>query len=276
MRIIDFVDYSGSPHNVEIEPSSEEEYRTFGGSEVLLHEDTKENKTMLKINPGIVYNQETGKAFIVDSRGILLQISEATENVISKYEYAKLAEFIGSKVNEFINRAFQTLSDIEEQEDHSHHHHDHTCNCGSEDRFQNQNPRLNLFNNLTNNGQGYEDPNHQNHIHNQQPVTPVKGKLFERFTNGDAPKVQQEVFQVDDHNDFTSSLKYNIDPNTGAVRVFHTKTGTIDLADQDEIDVLYTKCLQFRQEYDAMLRSKVGQPIFTGNPLQYMMNGGKF
>ena len=58
MRIIDFVDYSGSPHNVQIEPSSEEEYRAFGGSEVLLHEDTKENKTMLKINPGIVYNHQ--------------------------------------------------------------------------------------------------------------------------------------------------------------------------------------------------------------------------
>lgn len=272
MRIIDFVDYSGSPHSVEVKESNEDEYKSFGGSEVLFHEDKKENETMLKINPGIVYNQETGKAFIVDSRGILLQISDATEKVISKYEYAKLAEFIGSKVNEFINRAFQTLSDIEEQEDH-HHHHDHTCNCGSEDRFQNQNPKLNLFNNLSNGGQGYNIPTVESV--GQPMITPVKSKLFERFTNGNAPKVQQEVFQPEDHNDFTSSLKYNIDPNTGAVRVLHTKTGTIDLADQDEIDVLYTKCLQFRQEYDAMLRSKVGQPIFTGNPLEYMMNGGR-
>jgi len=78
------------------------------------------------------------------------------------------------------------------------------------------------------------------------------------------------------HQSFTDSLKYAIDNQTGKVYVYHTMTGTTDLADAGEIDVLYRHCPQFKEEYDNMLKQNVGRTVYTGNPIQDAMNMGGF
>ena len=152
--------------------------------------------------------------------------------------------------------------------------HHHQCGCGcNHDHKPNNGYFGDLIAKHTGTGKPEEkpyDPVADNKIRKPKPK-PYSG-IFGRYINGDAPNPIKEVIAPEHHQDFTSSLRYYIDPN-GVVYVHHTKTGATDIADAGEIDVLYRHCPQFKVEYDNMIKSRVGQPIYTGNPIQDMMNG---
>ena len=152
--------------------------------------------------------------------------------------------------------------------------HHHQCGCGcNHDHKSNNGYFGNLIAKHMGTGEPQEkpyDPVAENKIRKPKPK-PYSG-IFGRYVNGDAPNPIKEVIAPEHHQDFTSSLRYYIDPN-GVVYVHHTKTGATDIADAGEIDVLYRHCPQFKVEYDNMIKSRVGQPIYTGNPIQDMMNG---
>lgn len=283
MDIINFVDEFGVPHCVEVEQISKEEYDSFGGSEITLstntfYEETDSNKgekIMLKLNPGVIYDANE-KPFILTSGGLALPISAETEVELHKWEYERVAAYIEEKVAIIQERAMKIFKeDIEpahEQMMAEKHHHQCGCGCNHDHK-----PNNGYFGDLiakhTGTGKPEEkpyDPVADNKIRKPKPK-PYSG-IFGRYVNGDAPNPIKEVIAPEHHQDFTSSLRYYIDPN-GVVYVHHTKTGATDIADAGEIDVLYRHCPQFKVEYDNMVRSRVGQPIYTGNPIQDMMNG---
>lgn len=283
MDIINFVDEFGVPHCVEVEQISKEEYDSFGGSEITLstntfYEETDSNKgekIMLKLNPGVIYDANE-KPFILTSGGLALPISAETEVELHKWEYERVAAYIEEKAAIIQERAMKIFKeDIEpahEQMMAEKHHHQCGCGCNHDHK-----PNNGYFGDLiakhTGTGKPEEkpyDPVADNKIRKPKPK-PYSG-IFGRYVNGDAPNPIKEVIAPEHHQDFTSSLRYYIDPN-GVVYVHHTKTGATDIADAGEIDVLYRHCPQFKVEYDNMVRSRVGQPIYTGNPIQDMMNG---
>lgn len=283
MDIINFVDEFGVPHCVEVEQITKEEYDSFGGSEITLstntfYEETDSNKgekIMLKLNPGVIYDANE-KPFILTSGGLALPISAETEVELHKWEYERVAAYIEDKAAIIQERAMKIFKeDIEpahEQMMAEKHHHQCGCGCNHDHK-----PNNGYFGDLiakhTGTGKPEEkpyDPVADNKIRKPKPK-PYSG-IFGRYVNGDAPNPIKEVIAPEHHQDFTSSLRYYIDPN-GVVYVHHTKTGATDIADAGEIDVLYRHCPQFKVEYDNMVRSRVGQPIYTGNPIQDMMNG---
>lgn len=283
MDIINFVDEFGVPHCVEVEQISKEEYDSFGGSEITLstntfYEETDSNKgekIMLKLNPGVIYDANE-KPFILTSGGLALPISAETEVELHKWEYERVAAYIEEKAAIIQERAMKIFKeDIEPAHEQmmaeKHHHH---CGCGcNHDHKSNNGYFGNLIAKHMGTGKPQEkpyDPVADNKIRKPKPK-PYSG-IFGRYVNGDAPNPIKEVIAPEHHQDFTSSLRYYIDPN-GVVYVHHTKTGATDIADAGEIDVLYRHCPQFKVEYDNMVRSRVGQPIYTGNPIQDMMNG---
>lgn len=283
MDIINFVDEFGVPHCVEVEQISKEEYDRFGGSEITLstntfYEETDSNKgekIMLKLNPGVIYDANE-KPFILTSSGLALPISAETEVELHKWEYERVAAYIEEKAAIIQERAMKIFKeDIEPAHEQmmaeKHHHH---CGCGcNHDHKSNNGYFGNLIAKHMGTGEPQEkpyDPVAENKIRKPKPK-PYSG-IFGRYVNGDAPNPIKEVIAPEHHQDFTSSLRYYIDPN-GVVYVHHTKTGATDIADAGEIDVLYRHCPQFKVEYDNMVRSRVGQPIYTGNPIQDMMNG---
>lgn len=283
MDIINFVDEFGVPHCVEVEQISKEEYDSFGGSEITLstntfYEETDSNKgekIMLKLNPGVIYDANE-KPFILTSGGLALPISAETEVELHKWEYERVAAYIEEKAAIIQERAMKIFKeDIEpahEQMMAEKHHHQCGCGCNHDHK-----PNNGYFGNLIAKHMGTGEPQEKpydpvadNKIRKPKPK-PYSG-IFGRYVNGDAPNPIKEVIAPEHHQDFTSSLRYYIDPN-GVVYVHHTKTGATDIADAGEIDVLYRHCPQFKVEYDNMVRSRVGQPIYTGNPIQDMMNG---
>ena len=283
MDIINFVDEFGVPHCVEVEQISKEEYDSFGGSEITLstntfYEETDSNKgekIMLKLNPGVIYDANE-KPFILTSSGLALPISAETEVELHKWEYERVAAYIEEKAAIIQERAMKIFKeDIEPAHEQmmaeKHHHH---CGCGCNHNHKSNNGYFgNLIAKHMGTGKPQEkpyDPVADNKIRKPKPK-PYSG-IFGRYVNGDAPNPIKEVIAPEHHQDFTSSLRYYIDPN-GVVYVHHTKTGATDIADAGEIDVLYRHCPQFKVEYDNMVRSRVGQPIYTGNPIQDMMNG---
>ena len=283
MDIINFVDEFGVPHCVEVEQSSKEEYDRFGGSEITLSTNTFYDETqldrgeeiMLKLNPGVIYDANE-KPFILTSGGLALPISAETEVELHKWEYERVAAYIEEKATIIQERAMKIFKeDIEPAHEQmmaeKHHHH---CGCGcNHDHKPNNGYFGDLIAKHTGTGKPEEkpyDPVADNKIRKPKPK-PYSG-IFGRYINGDAPNPIKEVIAPEHHQDFTSSLRYYIDPN-GVVYVHHTKTGATDIADAGEIDVLYRHCPQFKVEYDNMVRSRVGQPIYTGNPIQDMMNG---
>lgn len=283
MDIINFVDEFGVPHCVEVEQISKEEYDSFGGSEITLstntfYEETDSNrgeKIMLKLNPGVIYDANE-KPFILTSSGLALPISAETEVELHKWEYERVAAYIEEKAAIIQERAMKIFKeDIEpahEQMMAEKHHHQCGCGC-NHDHKSNNGYFGNLIANHMGTGKPQEkpyDPVADNKIRKPKPK-PYSG-IFGRYVNGDAPNPIKEVIAPEHHQDFTSSLRYYIDPN-GVVYVHHTKTGATDIADAGEIDVLYRHCPQFKVEYDNMIKSRVGQPIYTGNPIQDMMNG---
>ena len=283
MDIINFVDEFGVPHCVEVEQISKEEYDRFGGSEITLstntfYEETDSNKgekIMLKLNPGVIYDANE-KPFILTSGGLALPISAETEVELHKWEYERVAAYIEEKAAIIQERAMKIFKeDIEpahEQMMAEKHHHQCGCGC-NHDHKSNNGYFGNLIAKHMGTGEPQEkpyDPVAENKIRKPKPK-PYSG-IFGRYINGDAPNPIKEVIAPEHHQDFTSSLRYYIDPN-GVVYVHHTKTGATDIADAGEIDVLYRHCPQFKVEYDNMVRSRVGQPIYTGNPIQDMMNG---
>ena len=283
MDIINFVDEFGVPHCVEVEQISKEEYDRFGGSEITLstntfYEETDSNrgeKIMLKLNPGVIYDANE-KPFILTSGGLALPISAETEVELHKWEYERVAAYIEEKAAIIQERAMKIFKeDIEpahEQMMAEKHHHQCGCGC-NHDHKSNNGYFGNLIAKHMGTGEPQEkpyDPVAENKIRKPKPK-PYSG-IFGRYVNGDAPNPIKEVISPEHHQDFTSSLRYYIDPN-GVVYVHHTKTGATDIADAGEIDVLYRHCPQFKVEYDNMVRSRVGQPIYTGNPIQDMMNG---
>ena len=283
MDIINFVDEFGVPHCVEVEQISKEEYDRFGGSEITLstntfYEETDSNKgekIMLKLNPGVIYDANE-KPFILTSGGLALPISAETEVELHKWEYERVAAYIEEKAAIIQERAMKIFKeDIEpahEQMMAEKHHHQCGCGC-NHDHKSNNGYFGNLIAKHMGTGEPQEkpyDPVAENKIRKPKPK-PYSG-IFGRYVNGDAPNPIKEVVAPEHHQDFTSSLRYYIDPN-GVVYVHHTKTGATDIADAGEIDVLYRHCPQFKVEYDNMVRSRVGQPIYTGNPIQDMMNG---
>ena len=283
MDIINFVDEFGVPHCVEVEQISKEEYDSFGGSEITLSTNTfyeeadlnKGEKIMLKLNPGVIYDANE-KPFILTSGGLALPISAETEVELHKWEYERVAAYIEEKAAIIQERAMKIFKeDIEpahEQMMAEKHH--HQCGCGCNHNHESNNGYFgNLIAKHMGTGEPQEkpyDPVADNKIRKPKPK-PYSG-IFGRYVNGDAPNPIKEVVAPEHHQDFTSSLRYYIDPN-GVVYVHHTKTGATDIADAGEIDVLYRHCPQFKVEYDNMVRSRVGQPIYTGNPIQDMMNG---
>lgn len=283
MDIINFVDEFGVPHCVEVEQISKEEYDRFGGSEITLstntfYEETDSNKgekIMLKLNPGVIYDANE-KPFILTSGGLALPISAETEVELHKWEYERVAAYIEEKAAIIQERAMKIFKeDIEpahEQMIAEKHHHQCGCGC-NHDHKSNDGYFGNLIAKHMGTGEPQEkpyDPVAENKIRKPKPK-PYSG-IFGRYVNGDAPNPIKEVIAPEHHQDFTSSLRYYIDPN-GVVYVHHTKTGATDIADAGEIDVLYRHCPQFKVEYDNMVRSRVGQAIYTGNPIQDMMNG---
>lgn len=283
MDIINFVDEFGVPHCVEVEQISKEEYDRFGGSEITLstntfYEETDSNKgekNMLKLNPGVIYDANE-KPFILTSGGLALPISAETEVELHKWEYERVAAYIEEKAAIIQERAMKIFKeDIEpahEQMMAEKHHHQCGCGC-NHDHKSNNGYFGNLIAKHMGTGEPEEkpyDPVAENKIRKPKPK-PYSG-IFGRYVNGDAPNPIKEVIAPEHHQDFTSSLRYYIDPN-GVVYVHHTKTGATDIADAGEIDVLYRHCPQFKVEYDNMVKSRVGQPIYTGNPIQDMMNG---
>lgn len=283
MDIINFVDEFGVPHCVEVEQISKEEYDRFGGSEITLstntfYEETDSNKgekIMLKLNPGVIYDANE-KPFILTSGGLALPISAETEVELHKWKYERVAAYIEEKAAIIQERAMKIFKeDIEpahEQMMAEKHHHQCGCGC-NHDHKSNNGYFGNLIAKHMGTGEPQEkpyDPVAENKIRKPKPK-PYSG-IFGRYVNGDAPNPIKEVIAPEHHQDFTSSLRYYIDPN-GVVYVHHTKTGATDIADAGEIDVLYRHCPQFKVEYDNMVRSRVGQPIYTGNPIQDMMNG---
>ena len=283
MDIINFVDEFGVPHCVEVEQISKEEYDRFGGSEITLSTNTfyeeadsnKGEKIMLKLNPGVIYDANE-KPFILTSGGLALPISAETEVELHKWEYERVAAYIEEKAAIIQERAMKIFKeDIEPAHEQmmaeKHHHH---CGCGcNHDHKSNNGYFGNLIAKHMGTGKPQEkpyDPVADNKIRKPKPK-PYSG-IFGRYVNGDAPNPIKEVIAPEHHQDFTSSLRYYIDPN-GVVYVHHTKTGATDIADAGEIDVLYRHCPQFKVEYDNMIKSRVGQPIYTGNPIQDMMNG---
>ena len=283
MDIINFVDEFGVPHCVEVEQISKEEYDRFGGSEITLstntfYEETDSNKgeeIMLKLNPGVIYDANE-KPFILTSGGLALPISAETEVELHKWEYERVAAYIEEKAAIIQERAMKIFKeDIEPaHEKMMAEKHHHQCGCGcNHDHKSNNGYFGNLIAKHMGTGEPQEkpyDPVAENKIRKPKPK-PYSG-IFGRYVNGDAPNPIKEVIAPEHHQDFTSSLRYYIDPN-GVVYVHHTKTGATDIADAGEIDVLYRHCPQFKVEYDNMVRSRVGQPIYTGNPIQDMMNG---
>lgn len=283
MDIINFVDEFGVPHCVEVEQISKEEYDSFGGSEITLstntfYEETDSNKgekIMLKLNPGVIYDANE-KPFILTSGGLALPISAETEVELHKWKYERVAAYIEEKAAIIQERAMKIFKeDIEpahEQMMAEKHHHQCGCGC-NHDHKSNNGYFGNLIAKHMGTGEPQEkpyDPVAENKIRKPKPK-PYSG-IFGRYVNGDAPNPIKEVVAPEHHQDFTSSLRYYIDPN-GVVYVHHTKTGATDIADAGEIDVLYRHCPQFKVEYDNMVKSRVGQPIYTGNPIQDMMNG---
>lgn len=283
MDIINFVDEFGVPHCVEVEQISKEEYDSFGGSEITLstntfYEETDSNKgekIMLKLNPGVIYDANE-KPFILTSGGLALPISAETEVELHKWEYERVAAYIEEKAAIIQERAMKIFKeDIEpahEQMMAEKQHHQCGCGC-NHDHKSNNGYFGNLIAKYMGTGEPQEkpyDPVADNKIRKPKPK-PYSG-IFGRYVNGDAPNPIKEVVAPEHHQDFTSSLRYYIDPN-GVVYVHHTKTGATDIADAGEIDVLYRHCPQFKVEYDNMVKSRVGQPIYTGNPIQDMMNG---
>ena len=283
MDIINFVDEFGVPHCVEVEQISKEEYDRFGGSEITLSTNTfyeeadlnKGEKIMLKLNPGVIYDANE-KPFILTSGCLALPISAETEVELHKWEYERVAAYIEEKAAIIQERAMKIFKeDIEpahEQMMAEKHHHQCGCGC-NHDHKSNNGYFGNLIAKHMGTGEPQEkpyDPVAENKIRKPKPK-PYSG-IFGRYVNGDAPNPIKEVVAPEHHQDFTSSLRYYIDPN-GVVYVHHTKTGATDIADAGEIDVLYRHCPQFKVEYDNMVRSRVGQPIYTGNPIQDMMNG---
>ena len=283
MDIINFVDEFGVPHCVEVEQISKEEYDSFGGSEITLstntfYEETDSNKgekIMLKLNPGVIYDANE-KPFILTSSGLALPISDETEVELHKWEYERVAAYIEEKAAIIQERAMKIFKeDIEpahEQMMAEKHHHQCGCGC-NHDHKSNNGYFGDLIAKHMGTGEPQEkpyDPVAENKIRKPKPK-PYSG-IFGRYVNGDAPNPIKEVIAPEHHQDFTSSLRYYIDPN-GVVYVHHTKTGATDIADAGEIDVLYRHCPQFKVEYDNMVKSRVGQPIYTGNPIQDMMNG---
>lgn len=283
MDIINFVDEFGVPHCVEVEQISKEEYDRFGGSEITLSTNTFYDETqldrgeeiMLKLNPGVIYDANE-KPFILTSGGLALPISAETEVELHKWEYERVAAYIEEKAAIIQERAMKIFKeDIEpahEQMMAEKHHYQCGCGC-NHDHKSNNGYFGNLIAKHMGTGEPQEkpyDPVAENKIRKPKPK-PYSG-IFGRYVNGDAPNPIKEVIAPEYHQDFTSSLRYYIDPN-GVVYVHHTKTGATDIADAGEIDVLYRHCPQFKVEYDNMVRSRVGQPIYTGNPIQDMMNG---
>lgn len=283
MDIINFVDEFGVPHCVEVEQISKEEYDRFGGSEITLSTNTfyeeadlnRGEKIMLKLNPGVIYDANE-KPFILTSGGLALPISAETEVELHKWEYERVAAYIEEKAAIIQERAMKIFKeDIEpahEQMMAEKHHHQCGCGC-NHDHKSNNGYFGDLIAKHMGTGEPQEkpyDPVAENKIRKPKPK-PYSG-VFGRYVNGDAPNPIKEVIAPEHHQDFTSSLRYYIDPN-GVVYVHHTKTGATDIADAGEIDVLYRHCPQFKVEYDNMVRSRVGQPIYTGNPIQDMMNG---
>lgn len=283
MDIINFVDEFGVPHCVEVEQITKEEYDSFGGSEITLstntfYEETDSNKgekIMLKLNPGVIYDANE-KPFILTSGGLALPISAETEVELHKWEYERVAAYIEEKAAIIQERAMKIFKeDIEPaHEEMMAEKHHHQCGCGcNHDHKSNNGYFGNLIAKHMGTGEPQEkpyDPVAENKIRKPKPK-PYSG-IFGRYVNGDAPNPIKEVVAPEHHQDFTSSLRYYIDPN-GVVYVHHTKTGATDIADAGEIDVLYRHCPQFKVEYDNMIKSRVGQPIYTGNPIQDMMNG---
>lgn len=282
MDIINFVDEFGVPHCVEVEQISKEEYDRFGGSEITLstntfYEETDSNKgekIMLKLNPGVIYDANE-KPFILTSGGLALPISAETEVELHKWEYERVAAYIEEKAAIIQERAMKIFKeDIEPAHEQmmAEKHHHHNCGCGcNHDHKSNNGYFGNLIAKHMGTGEPQEkpyDPVAENKIRKPKPYSGI----FGRYVNGDAPNPIKEVIAPEHHQDFTSSLRYYIDPN-GVVYVHHTKTGATDIADAGEIDVLYRHCPQFKVEYDNMVKSRVGQPIYTGNPIQDMMNG---
>lgn len=267
MDTITFVDEFGTPRTVEVEVITKQDYDNFGGSEVSLfteqssneyYEDlTERGNKMLKLNPGILYDTVENKSYIYNGDGVKLNISKKTEAKLKEMDYAEVVKFIYGKVNELKERA------------HSIHH-------GEEPKVQTKSKRKGLFDNLVGTTAieevKPEVETHENNKIRKQPKKPYSG-IFGRFTNGDAPNVLKETVAAEHHQDFTSSLKYHIDPVTGVVQVLHTKTGTIDIADAGEIDSLYRNCPEFKRDYDQMLMNNVNRQVYTGNPIQDMMNG---
>ena len=258
MDIINFVDEFGVPHCVEVEQSSKEEYDRFGGSEITLSTNTFYDETqldrgeeiMLKLNPGVIYDANE-KPFILTSSGLALPISAETEVELHKWEYERVAAYIEEKAAIIQERAMKIFKeDIEpahEQMMAEKHHHQCGCGCNHDHK-----PNNGYFGDLiakhTGTGEPQEkpyDPVADNKIRKPKPK-PYSG-IFGRYVNGDAPNPIKEVIAPEHHQDFTSSLRYYIDPN-GVVYVHHTKTGATDIADAGEIDVLYRHCPQFKVE----------------------------
>lgn len=286
MDIINFVDEFGVPRCVEVESITKEEYDRFGGTEITLSLTNEETDSQqqgenimfeFKLNPGVIYDVNSNeKPFILTSTGLALPISAETEVEFHKWHYERVAAYIEEKAAILQERALKIFKeDIEpahEQMMAEKHH--HQCNCGCNHDHNKSNSYFgNLIAKHTGTGKPEEkpyDPVADNKIRKPKPK-PYSG-IFGRYVNGDAPNPIKEVVAPEHHQDFTSSLRYYIDPN-GVVYVHHTKTGTTDVADEGEIDVLYRHCPQFKVEYDNMLRSRVGKPVYTGNPIQDAMNG---
>lgn len=284
MDIINFVDEFGVPRCVEVESITKEEYDRFGGTEITLsltnETDSQQGENKMfefKLNPGVIYDVNSNeKPYILTSTGLALPISAETEVELHKWEYERVAAYIEEKAAIIQERALKIFKeDIEPAHEQmmaeKHHHH---CGCGcNHDHKPNNGYFGNLIAKHTGTGEPQEkpyDPVADNKIRKPKPK-PYSG-IFGRYVNGDAPNPIKEVVAPEHHQDFTSSLRYYIDPN-GVVYVHHTKTGITDIADAGEIDVLYRHCPQFKVEYDNMIRSRVGQPIYTGNPIQDAMNG---
>lgn len=283
MNTINFVDEFGVPHCVEVESITKEEYDRFGGTEITLStEHTLEDysqqqpyyiergKQMLKLNPGLIYDH-TNHPYILSSGGLAMNVSQETERTLHTWSYNDVALYIESKASIIFERAHQLSHEKEAHEDHS-------CGCGCNHSHENKGYFGDLIEKHTGTGGDIKtvssDPVADNKI--RKPKAKPYSGIFGRYVNGDAPSPFKEMVAPEHHQSFTDSLKYAIDNQTGKVYVYHTMTGTTDLADAGEIDVLYRHCPQFKEEYDNMLKQNVGRTVYTGNPIQDAMNMGGF
>lgn len=237
MDTINFVDEFGMPHVIEVEEITEEEYNNFGGSEInsfvenFIDEKLERGNKMKYLNTGIVYDVQTGKAYIIND-DIRIEIDAETDRQLHSMEY-----------NSALARINKIISNINNYQQQTHHNYE--C-C---DHNHNTTNQKSIFSNLIVD----KKPPYEN-TYEKKKKSVSGGGIFARYTSKDsAPTVIKEDVQVDDHKDFTSSLKYHIDYNTGAVYVLHTKTGVVDLADRGEIDSLYRNCPEFKNDYDRWI-----------------------